>query len=179
MLRAISSFKPQSILASYVVVSIAIILVPIYYLWESCRIDEEYFGVNTDYFCNPDSARMLGAFLVFSPVVLILYAPVIVGGILAALRRFRAKMSALSVQTAVSILTVLTVWSSILIAFSALFSYDEDRFYREVQCDFADEEPMPCLKGTARADLSGVLAPVEIALCVVSIGLSLIYRFYY
>jgi hypothetical protein len=125
MLRAISLFKPQSILALYIVVSSVIVLVPIYYLWESCRIDEQYFGVNTDYFCNPDSASMLSAFFAgFNPVVLILYTPIIVGGILAALRKFRPKLSALSVQAAVFLLTILSIGSSIMIAFGALFSHD-------------------------------------------------------
>jgi len=175
MQRFLTSRRSKSILASYVVVSIAILLIPVYYSWQTCEINRQYLGENIGY-C---SSGITGAFgtIFFNPLAYLLVVPTIVGIILTALHVFHWKISASTVRISVFSIAFLTAVSSSAIILYSLFVYGEDDFYREKQCTIGQppEEPY-CLYGTAIANFTSIIAPTQIAFCLAWIVLVVLYR---
>jgi hypothetical protein len=132
MQRLFTSRRSNSILSSYAVVSIALILIPVYYAWQTCAINQQYLGENTGY-CSLGIAGAFGTTF-FSPLAYLLVVPIIVGMILTALHVFRWKTSALTVRISVFSIAILTALASTAIIFYSLFVYSENDFYREKVC---------------------------------------------
>lgn len=149
------------------------------YFWQECKIHEQY-GDSAIYFCNSEVASIPGIGQRLSnPSMFLLYAPLATGITLAVVRKYRRKMSALNARRGVIALTGLTFGVSILIIFGALFVNADNEFYRDKQCylgDTSSDWMQYCLKGTERANLSGFLMPIEIALGAIAIALAILYR---
>jgi hypothetical protein len=179
MLRVISSISPLRILAAYIVVGAAVILVPMLYYWQECKVAVQYSDSPT-FTCNfgADAVPGLGREL-NSPLMFFLYVPLLAGIGLAISRKYRQYLSARTVRAIVVILTGLTFATSILVIWGAYFVHFNNEYYAGKQCFAGEEWTQYCLLGRAKINVSGLFAPIEMSLGVICIALAILYRIEY
>jgi hypothetical protein len=177
--RQLTSFQLHSILAAYIAVSIAIVVVAFYHSWEGCRIALQYGASSSDYYC-----AVGGGWTFFSPWTLILFVPVTASMALVVLGVIRWQISASLKRRIIFTLTTVPEVSLILIILGSLFGVAIDHEHAGKQCGgwvngIPHDMQQSCDIARTKMNSSDTFLPIQVALCVAGIVLTYVYWRYY
>ena len=177
--RLLTSFRPNTIVAAYVAVSIAIVVVVFFYYSEGCRIEQLYSGSSSDHYCIVG-----GGWTFFSSWTLFLFIPVTVSMTLLVLRVIRWQSSAPLQRSVIFALTTASEVSLFLIILGSLFGVALVHEHAGNQCGgwangISLEYQQSCNKARAVANFSSSLLQLQVALCIAGVVLTYLYWRYY